>query len=499
MKKLLFSFAALAAVVACEQANELKPANEREVSIVAQASETKTTLSENAVLWEVNDAIKVRFDKTGAASHFETFTTTGSGTSATFTGTLPNDVSVTGGYAKVAYAVYPADAMTKDGISATLPAEVTASTSFVSEANLSSALVDLSDLAGTGTASATFKNAYSIIRFTLDPGVKTLVLTANAPLVGTAAMVFDEDGRLVKSGEFTESSNTLTVNPPAGGFVANAVYNVLVFPGSFSSLKADMTDTDNCTFSKEVANLTFDAAKFYTFNFTNPANFDKTYSFVATGRTFVDGNQVQVVVPETPSANAVLTYADGKFTGKTTHANYAANKAGYAIYPASAYNNGAMTYSLPADGTQPTSTEIWAAPFSLQAQSAAFTSVKASLAQLSFTVPAGVKSIAIASSKPVVGNASVAWTNGALALSGYEGKNITVASGTYTLYVYPTSDATLTVTLTDAANQTVVQNHTLTVEAGEKETLTLDKDLNFDKNGNFTHEGFVSGGNAIEF
>ena len=127
------------------------------------------------------------------------------------------------------------------------------------------------------------------------------------------------------------------------------------------------------------------------FNFTNPANFDKTYSFTATGRAFDANDQIHVVVPETPSANAVLTYADGKFTGKTTHANYDANKSGYAIYPAAAYNNGEMTYSLPADGTQPTSTEIWAAPFSLQTLLAPFTSVKASLAQLSFTVPAGVE------------------------------------------------------------------------------------------------------------
>ena len=500
MKKLLFSCAALAALVACNQNGGMNPPTERQVSIVANTAETKTTLSENAVLWEVNDAIKVRFDKTDAASHFETFTTTGSGAAATFTGTLPNDVSVTGGYNDVAYAVYPASAMTEDGISATLPAAVTASTSFASGDNLSSAVVDLSDLAGTGTASATFKNAYSIIRFTLDPEVKTLVLTADAPLVGTAAMVFDGDGRLVKSGEFTSSSETLTINPPAGGFVANAVYNVLVFPGSFSSLKADMTDTDNCTFSKEVEDLTFDAAKFYTFNFTNPANFDKTYSFFATGRTFADNDEVQVVVPETPSADAVLTYADGKFTGKTTHANYDADESGYALYPASAYNSGSISYNLPADGTQPTD-ELYAAPFSLKDESVTFTSVTSSLAQLSFTVPAGVESVKIASDKGIVGTASMTVTDGVLVAGAGDGKEINVTTGTYTLYVYPVEAATLTVTLTDAADDTVEKEMTLTVAAGETKTLDLSGDLNFDKNGNFTHEEFTdgNGGDAIEF
>ena len=502
MKKLFYSFAALAAVVACNQNGEMNPPAERQVTIVAQASETKTVLEGGAVKWEANDAVRVRFDKHDANSVFETFTTADGGETATFAGKLANDVSVTGGYNDVAYAVYPASALTESGVSASLDATVEASASFASGKNLSSAVVDLSDLAGTGTASATFKNAFAIIRYTLDPGVQSLVLTADKPLVGTAAMVFDQEGRLVKSDEFTSSSNTLTINPPTGGFVANETYNVLVFPGEFTTLKAEMTDNDNCTFSKENSNLTFEAAKFYTFNFTNPANFDKTYSFTATGRTFADGETVQVVIAETPSADAVLTYADGKFTGKTTHQNVEDNKAGYAVYPASAYNNGAMSYTLPADGTQPTSTEIWAAPFTLKATSVEFESVKAALSQLTFTVPEGVASVNIASSVALVGEANVAYSNGAFALTGYAGTEINVASAsdTYTLYVYPAESASLTVTLTDSSNHTVeLDAQTLTFTAGAATTLDLSGEIKFDKNGSFTHEGFETGGEAIEF
>ncbi len=504
MKRLFLAVAALAALVSCNRGNELVPSqNFRNVSIVAKSAETKTVLQDNAVVWEESDAIKVRFDKTDAsASHFETFTTAQGGETASFAGTLPNDVSQTGGYDATGYAVYPADAMAADGtVSFTLPSDVTvdATGTFSASEILSSAKVSLTELVSNGTTSANFLNAFSIIRFTLDPDVKTLKLTADKPLAGAAVMNFDGDGRLVVK-SFTSEGKELTISAPEGGFKENATYNVLVFPRTSMSLTAAMTDADNCKFEKTVDNLTFAAAKFYEFNFTNPDNFDKLYSFTATGRDFADDDQIQVVVSETPSANAVLTYADNKFSGKTTHANYEADKPGYALYPASAYNSGNISYNLPADGTQPTD-ELYAAPFSLKDESVTFTSVTSSLAQLSFTVPTGIKSVKIASDKGIVGTASMTVTDGVLVAGAGDGKDINVTTGTYTLYVYPVEAATLTVTLTDAANDTVEKGMTLTVAAGETKTLDLSGDLNFDKNGNFTHEEFENGNgeDAIEF
>ena len=505
MKRLFFAVAALAAMVSCNRGNELVPSqNFRNVSIIAKSAETKTVLEENAVVWEANDEIKVRFDKTDkSASHFETFTTTEDKAEATFAGTLPNDVSATGGYNTTGYAVYPADAMAANGtVSFTLPSEVTvdATGTFSASENLSSAKVSLADLVSKGTTSANFLNAFSIIRFTLDPDVETLKLTANNPLAGAAEMKFDDNGRLVVD-SFTSGGKELTISAPEGGFKENAIYNVLVFPGTSMSLTAAMTDADNCTFEKTVDNLTFAAAKFYEFNFTNPDNFDKLYSFTASGRDFADDDKIQVVVSETASANAVLTYADNKFSGKTTHANYDADKPGYALYPASAYNSGNISYTLPADGTQPTD-ELYAAPFSLKDESVTFTSVTSSLAQLSFTVPTGVTSVKIASDKGIVGTASMTVTDGVLVAGAGDGMEINVTGGTeYTLYVYPFEAAALTVTLTDAAGaETTLDAQNVSLTKGNVTTLTING-AEFDKGGNFTHEEFVdgNGGNAIEF
>ena len=505
MKKTILFVAAVAALASCTQKTEVAaPSLEREVSIVATSAQTKTQLSGDAVLWEANDAVSLMFKKS-AVPFVTSFTTTAAGANATFTGTLPNTVSVAGGYGETGYAVYPATAMSNEGtVSFTLPSAVTvnANGSFDSGKNLSSAKVSLADLDAEGTTEAHFLNAFSIIRFTLDAGVETLTLTADEALVGTAAMVFDSNGRLVKSGDFTSPSNTITVTPPSEGtFDGTTSYNVLVFPGTFTSLTARMTDADGCTFEKtNTGTYEFAAAKYYTFNFTNPANFNKDYAFTALGRTFAEGtDQVQVVIGSTPEG--VLTAkADNKFAGKTTHAKYEANAAGYLLYPASAYNAGNISYTLPADGTQPTA-QLWSAPFSLQSTEAAFTSVMGAFAKISFTVPAGVKSISIASDKGLVGATSMSVVGGNLVADTAAGNEITIANatGTYALYVCPVTAAALTVTLTDAASKTVTKNYTLTVAAGATQTIDLSGDLNFDKNGNFTNEEYTSGGDAVEF
>ena len=510
MKKTFFFFAALVAVAACNEVKVETPSLTREVTIKASSAETKTQLSDDAVLWEANDAVALRFTK-DAAHHVATFTTTEAGPNVNFTGTLPNTVSVDGGYDEIGYAVYPAAAMANEGtVSASLPSAVTvnANGSFDSGKNLSSAKVSLANLDETGSTTATFQNAFSIIRFTLDAGVETLEITADKPLVGTAAMEFDEVGRLVKSGDFTSPSNIITVTPPAEStFDGETVYNVLVFPGSFTSLTARMTDADGCTYEKtNTGSYQFDASKFYTFNFTNPANFTKDYGFTATGKSFVeDTDEVQVVIGSTPEG--VLTAKAGNaFAGKTTHAKYETDAAGYLLYPASAYNAGNITYNLPADGS--VLAELWSAPFSLKDTEVAFTSVESALATLQFTVPAGVKSVTIESTKGIVGDAVMNVTEGVLSVSGEgAGKTIELAEVSaqqYTLTIYPISEAAnLAVTLKDAADKTVVKNFNgKTVAAKETLILNLSGELNFDKDGSFNNEDFgdgLDGGNPIEF
>lgn len=508
MKKTFFFFAALVAVAACNEVKIETPSLTREVTIKASSAETKTQLSGDAVLWEANDAVALRFTK-DAAHHVETFTTADAGASVNFKGTLPNTVSFAGGYDEIGYAVYPAVAMANDGtVSASLPSAVTvnANGSFDSGKNLSSAMVSLANLDATGSTTATFQNAFSIIRFTLDAGVETLEITADKPLVGTAAMAFDGDGRLVKSGDFTLPSNTITVTPPAEStFDGETVYNVLVFPGSFSSLTARMTDVDGCTYEKtNTGTYKFDASKFYTFNFTNPANFTKDYGFTATGKSFVEGNdEVQVVIGSTPEG--VLTAKAGNaFAGKTTHAKYEADAAGYLLYPASAYNAGNITYTLPDDGSAPA--ELWSAPFSLKDTEVAFTPVENALAAIYISVPAGVKSVKVIADRGIVGTAAMTVTDGKLVVDGEgDGSEVTietpVAAEYYSFNIYPIEEAKCSIILIDAAGREceVMTNEMLGLSAGDSMLRDYSAGVDFDKDGNFSNEGFVSGGGAVEF
>ena len=123
---------------------------------------------------------------------------------------------------------------------------------------------------------------------------------------------------------------------------------------------------------------------------------------------------------------------------------------------------------------------------------------------MSFVVPEGVASVAIVSDKGIVGTAEMTvGTDGKFTAANASGKSVSVTGGTsYEFYVYPVTDASLTVTLTDGAGQTVkLDPISLTVAAGGSKALDLSGELNFDKNGNFTNEGFGDGldGGKIEF
>ena len=503
MKKLLFSFAALAAVIACDQTNELKPATEREVSIVAQASETKTTLDGDAVVWEDNDVIDVVFFKTeGEYQVFsiDPFETNQGGSTAVFNGTLSESVNSTA-CKDEGLAIYPSGVCKLDSpYSFELPSaiQMRKDGSFDSGLNVSSAKVLLSDLIEKGTTTAEFKNIFSVIRFTLDAGVKSLKLTAENALVGSTYMGYNNStGLLEKSTLNISSSNSITITPPTYGFDGTTAYNVLVFPGTHNWIEAELTDEDGCTYSNRIEReFKFESSKYYKFNFNT--KFERTYSFTASGRNFVAGDKIQTVFADMPSEE--LTAADGGvFTGNTTHEAYKADAAGYAIYPATAYNNGNITCELPADGTVYYS-DLWVAPITLKSTTAAFTSVKDALAQLSFTVPAGVKSVKVTSDKGIVGTAPIS-ADGGVFVSGEGNKSeIVIASAeeAYELYAYPVGITTLTFTLTDAAGSTVTKPHSVELSANGRLNINLGE-VSFDKNGNFTHEGFVSGGEAIQF
>ena len=122
----------------------------REVSIVATASDTKTVMQQNAVMWEDGDAIDVVFagPSSFSVTEFTTAIEEGTAASARFSGSLAPEVSLAGGFAEQGFAVYPNGTVGPDGaVRFELPAEQTTREdgTFLSGMNLSSASVSLAE------------------------------------------------------------------------------------------------------------------------------------------------------------------------------------------------------------------------------------------------------------------------------------------------------------------------------------------------------------------
>ena len=521
MKKYLFiSFAALAAMVSCEQENGPVQGTEpeegrREVTIVADASETKTTLSdEDAVLWESGDAVRLLFtpeEGTDLPVHTEVFTTATATATATFTGSIPNDVKYGGnnnGYSDALYMVYPSTAMdeTTGKVTFELGAEQSvAPGTFPSGLNLSSARVSFEALETKGTDKATFLNAFSIIRFTLPADVKALKITGTNNLAGKAEFKFvDQDeqplsSRLVAEA-FVSGSNSVTLTPSeATAFASGETYNILVYPGNHSAITVELTDTDDCTYSKTVTkSFVFEAAKYYTFNFNT--EFGKDFNFTVTGVSITDGETVKAVFTDDEANHAFdVVVNSNAFSVRLPHEVTATT--GYAVYPASAYSEGEVNYSLTATAAAPA---LYTAALDCASTSAAFNSVTAALSTMKFTVPAGVSSVTLTSTVGFAGNTVMTiGADGKMTAGAGDVTTVTLdpaTAGEVVLNVYPFSNATITLTLKDAANAVNTQTFTAqSVAAGDELTLEVEQNIEFEKGGSFDGEDFTSGGDTIEF
>lgn len=526
MKKTFFLFAALVAVAACKQVEISVPETEetfREVSIVASAIDTKTQLQgDNTVRWEETDEIKLMFspavgsDVAVRTSEFTFTETEDNGATAKFTGKIANTVTTDGGYSDDVFAVYPSTAMDESGaVTWAIDAEqAVAPGSFPTNANLSSAKISLNELNANEVANTSFKNALSIIRFTLpNEYVKTVSVTGTSAFTGERTMAFDEYGYLkMKNADVADAEKTITMTPAEGdAFKSGAenVYNILVYPGTHSSLTVNLTDEHGCTLSNTIEReFVFDAAKFYTFNFNS--EFTKTYSFTSTLVPTGENKVLAVFEDYTQELN----YTDSKFTGylKASMVHADTPEVGYAVYPSTAYDGGVINYNISDPLAEPSvlmAASLPVATLKNSTPSITFTSVETALAKLEFTVPAGVKSVKIVSTEDVVGPATLSFDKNSNSLSVATrngGKTIDLDDldpQDYSLNIYPVSGATLTVTLTDGMGATVEKIfEDVTVNAGASHELVLSGELNFDKNGSFGNEGFVDGiggGNSIDF
>lgn len=506
MKKIIFSFAALAALTACVQENSVVDTPQaREVSIVATAADTKTVLNENAVNWESGDAVSLLFtpqEGTNLPIHTEVFTTASEGATVTFTGTIPNDVTYGAygdAYADALYMVYPSSAMdasTGEVTFALAAEQIVAPGSFPSGMNLSSAVTSFKNLEVTGSATAKFLNAFSIIRFVLPENVVSLKVTGTANLAGSAEFAFAaEDGRLAVT-EYTEGSASVSLTPKdAATFVAGETYNVLVYPGKHTSMTVELTDVDNCTYSKTVADTyDFVASNYYTFIFKNEFSQDFTFAVDQSGdkTTFADGDKVMAVFTKDSETDAVeIAAKDNSFTINRLHG---ALTDGYVVYPSSVYVDGAINYVLAATGTP---AELYSSLLSVGTPEFKFNSVANILSKLTFTVPAGVTSVTITSATPLAGTAVMKVNSSgelAVATKPAAAPIELTGAGEKTINVYPFTNAELTFTFVDQSGTELTVTKTVTAAARQTATVELPTSLDFDKSGSFSGEDFNDGG-----
>lgn len=498
MKKLLFSFAALAAFAACTEEAHVEPLPNpsetfTEVSFVAN-SQTKTHLDgEYNVIWDANDAVALKFTSSSQMK-IVNFTTAEGGESATFKANLADDVTTTVGYDDNVFAVYPASAVDAESGKISSVLSTTVNGTIPSGTNLTSAVLSLDDLRA-GTATAEFLNAYAIIEFTLPENVKSVKISGTAPLAGVAIMKFADPSQRLVVDEWNGASTFVTLQRGTGAALQkDKVYNILVYPGTHSSMTVDLTDTDGCVYSKTVSSeYKFEAAKYYTFKFN--AAFTKEFMFTVSGGDVEDNSKIMAVFPdgdETHAQEAVVN--SGSFKVQLPHSVNATS--GYAVYPSSAYNDGKMAFNL--DMLDGGKTYFSWGTISTENTSVALTPVKgSSFAKVTYTIPTGVASYTLTSTQALCGDAEATVTGGKLsvapatsAMYGFTGNR----SGSATLYFFPQNAATITVILRDANGASVTHTETVTVANGGTVSLNIPQSVDFSKSGSFTTEDFENGG-----
>lgn len=509
MKKFILSFAALAVVVGCENKKGLEQPQTSEVSIVASAADSKTILEGDLVKWEAGDAIALRFAG-GDGVYTQNLTTSESGTTVTFTGNLDDAVNVENGYAETGYAVYPSSVVVDaaGNVSYYLNTEVAVleNGSFAPGTNLSSASVSLADLNATGTTSAAFKNALSIVRFTLDADVKKVQIIASENLAGKASMAFDEEGRLCVS-EFKSGSKTMTILPQGDSFTEGKVYNVLVYPGTYNMLTVLLTDVDDLVYSKNLSGeFVFKPSEYYTFSFNT--KFEKPYQFTGAGVQFTDN--VDKIMTVYSACGEVLheeelTALDNVFKGNLPSSVVNGTEVtGFAVFPSTAYNiaTDVISYNLPAEVTASTAlASLYSAKLYVDVEVANFTGVEAALSKLIFDLPAGINTVSVESATNFVGNAQMTVNADGQLVAGMGDANKVIikangTSGEYAVYVYSMEGADLTLTFTNMEDKSITKT-VKAVDIPETGEVPVGN-LVFGTNGSFTADGFDNGG-TLEF
>jgi len=295
--------AALALASSCQDEAGLNPPEQgdRTVTITAAPAQTRTALDGGAVKWEDGDAISLVFTHPVAGPAVHQFSTAldASSVSADFTGTLPLEVyREESGYQETVLAVYPETALAEGVVDFTLPAEqkVRENGTFADGLNLASASVSLDDIRDDGNAEATFRNALSILRFTVQDDVTSVTLTGTSPLAGKAPLSFvtegDDLGRLVVKGDWgeNEKSTSVTLKPADGNeCFSGGEVNMLVWPGEHTSMSVTVNYKEYGEFRKsKTFDFAFLPSRYYTLDLN--ADSDELVTDITDRINAIDGD-----------------------------------------------------------------------------------------------------------------------------------------------------------------------------------------------------------------
>lgn len=264
MKKLYLLLAAATLMLAsCMQENLTpdRPAD-GQVTIKAVAADTKTFLDGANVVWENEDQIKVVVVDADNKYAYDFDAETVNGDAADFVGTIEQSEY------NAAYAVYPASAVNVDNTPwVTHTLAETQSGVVTSGMNLSSALLDAEALKNGG-ATATFKNALTLLQVTVPSGVASVALTSSATdpcLVGTAKFSMKEEDGTLQFSSWSTYERTVTLS--TGSELEAGTYSLLVYSGNYSSLTLTMTGTDGAVYESTIS-ATFVAGEYRPINLT---------------------------------------------------------------------------------------------------------------------------------------------------------------------------------------------------------------------------------------
>lgn len=293
MKKIFLALAAVAALASCVDEKNIAPEQTGDNLVTITALATKTTLDGTSVVWNAADEIGVVYDIN--LDEIPVFSTTGSGSSVKFTGAHPD------GYMETisAYAVYPSSAVTLEygvvKVSHNLPAEQDGTID--RGMNLSFDELDVEDLKA-GSATATFKNALTLLKVIVPEDVKEVSFTSNSEtLVGDAEFNAPASGAM---GRKSVINGGKTVTLTKGGSDLAGTQYLLVYPANTNGLDVRMVGLDDTVYESSVPAIKFWPSEYRTIDLTKVFKMD----VAATLAVNPTGGKVTVPV----AATAQYTY-----------------------------------------------------------------------------------------------------------------------------------------------------------------------------------------------